>query len=216
MSWFGFGRDREKKSSVNPLTADLLAGGARADKAVAYLASEISDRLRGGGEKAIEAFAEWYERLKKMNDETGRKFAVAALPMLPQETRQRIVDKYGIQSEPGGGNADPSPEPMAPDITKGESVTAEHEGENEMDELRREFAADGSHTFFAAKRLFEKHRDTLCGPREEALNCFWADLKFAVDAGGQKAKDEFIKWCFMSMRDETIDEIQARIGKQST
>jgi hypothetical protein len=218
MAWFGLGRGRAKKTSTEPLTADLLAGGVRADKAVAFLASELSNRLRAGGEAAIEAFAEWYERLKKLNEETGRKFAATALPMLPPATRQRIVDKYGIESEPepepNNGNIGTMPEPVAADLEKDEeSVVAERESENEFDGLRREFAAGGDHTFFAAKRLYERHEDILCGPRDEALDCFWADLKFAMEAGGEKAKDEFIKWCFMTMRDETMEEIQARIKK---
>jgi hypothetical protein len=214
MAWFGFGRDRAKKSSVGPLTADLLAGGARADKAVAFLASEISDRLRADGEASIEAFAEWYERLKKMNEETGRKFAVTALPMLPPSARQRIVDKYGIESEPNKSDTRTNLEPLAANIVKnGETVVAEREDENDLDGLRRDFAAGGDRSFFAAKRLYESHQEVLCGARDEALDCFWVDLKLAMDAGGEKAKDDFIKWCFMTMRDETMDEIQAQFRK---
>jgi hypothetical protein len=214
MGWFGFGRGREKKSSVNPLTADLLAGGDRADKAVEFLASELSDRLRAGGEAAIEAFAEWYERLKKLNEETGKRFAVKVLPMLPQATRERILDKYGIESEPNNGTTGTVPESVAPNIVKGgESAAGERESENELDVLRRDFAAGDHRTFFAAKRLYERHKDTLSGPRDKALDCFWVSLKFAMDAGGEKAKDEFIKWCFLTMRDETVEEIQARMKK---
>jgi hypothetical protein len=214
MPWFGFRRGREKKSSGNPLTEDLLAGGVRADAAVAFLASIISDRLRVGGDAALQTFAEWYERLKKINEETARKFAAKVVPMFPQATRQRILDKYGIDDGPDNGNSGKILEPSAPNVVNGdESAVAGSDGENELDGLRRDFAAGGERTFFAAKRLYEKHIDTLCGPRDEALECFWASLKIAMDAGGEKAKDEFIKWCFMTMRDETIEEIKARIGQ---
>jgi len=214
MAWFGSGRGRAKKTSIEPLTADLLAGGARADKGVAFLASEMSNRLRSGGEPAIDAFAEWYERLKKLNEETGRKFAATALPMFPPATRQRILDKYGIESEPNNGTVGTIPEPVGTDVeTGGESVVAEPESENELDGLRRDLATGGDRTFFAAKRLYERHQDILSGPRDEALDCFWANLKFAMEAGGEKAKDEFVKWCFMTMRDDTIEEIQSRIKK---
>ena len=121
MRLLGFGRRSDEPSESKLLAADLYAGGARADRAVKFLAEKLSEAFRPGGDHAVELFSDWLDILMEGNPDTARKFCARVLPMLPVETRKRVLAQHGIESDSTYGGLDPLIESLAAEIVIGGS-----------------------------------------------------------------------------------------------
>jgi hypothetical protein len=93
----------EVAADPKQLAADLYAGGARADGAIALLIDQSSERFRAGGDHAIELFCDWMDILMEGNPNAARKFSAAVLPMLPAETQTEAMIRSLTMSMLKGG-----------------------------------------------------------------------------------------------------------------
>jgi len=119
MGLFRPARQRAEPSESQQLAADLYAGGERADRAVDFLIKKFSNQFQRGGDHAAELFSDWMDVLMEGNEETARKFAATALPMLPAETRNRVLASHGVESASDYDNLDPILQSLVSKIVAG-------------------------------------------------------------------------------------------------
>jgi hypothetical protein len=193
MALFGFfkrGESKQETEGVHPLLRALLEGGETVERAFDVVQGKIGPILRGGGEEAIRAFMDFSSIVSEAgNDDSIKRFITRFVPMLPPEVKAEVMRRYELNAQP---------KEVDPDEEKAE-------------QLRASLSAGGETMEKAVRAIFERVKPTLKAGGTEAIECFFSVLRSLAKPGGKPAIDEFVRWSFMVLPHDAMDEITTRI-----